>query len=397
MSSARRIRGGGWTRNVSPVRGRTVSRWSIPVVDVILAAVVTAYALHDVLGNHSWFGPEWLSAVLVGGACASLALRRRYPTTVLAIVGSVIAGLGWKYGSPQTWSSGFPFVIAVYSAAAYSRHVVTTAVLLVVTVVVRDLNDPYISTIRDLDFTATLTVLTVLAGVEGRRLAARSAHLDQRAEVLEREEEARAAAIVAAERQRIARELHDIVSHGLGVMVLQAGAAEQVLDKDPDRARAALRAIRATGQDSIGEMGTLLDLVQGGAERSREPQPCLADVPALVHRLQSTGLDVRCRIDPELPKLSPVTELSAFRVVQEGLTNVTKYAPKSSAAVDVGCTTDALEVSVTDDGEGALAAAGSRRGLLGLAERVSVLGGQFSAGPREERGWQIKATFPVHR
>lgn len=367
------------------------------MVDVVVAAVVTVYALYDVLGNHSWFGPEWLSAVLVGGACASLALRRKYPTTVLAIVGSVIAGLGWRYGSPQTWSSGFPFVIAVYSAAAYSRHVATTAVLLIVTVVVRDVNDPYISTIRDLDFTATLTVLTVLAGVEGRRLAARSADLDHRAEVLVREEEARAAAIVAAERHRIARELHDIVSHGLGVMVLQAGAAEQVLDKDPDRAREALRAIRTTGQDSIGEMGTLLDLVQDGAERSREPQPCLADVPALVHRLQSTGLDVRCRIDSELPKLSPVTELSAFRVVQEGLTNVTKYAPTSSATVDVGCTSDTLEVSVTDNGEGAAVGVGSRRGLLGLAERVSVLGGQFSAGPGEERGWQIKATFPVHR
>lgn len=379
------------------MKGRTVSRWSIPLVDVVLAAAVTGYALHDVLGNHSWFGPEWLTAVLVGGACASLALRRRYPTVVLAIVGSVIAGLGWKYGSPQTWSSGFPFVIAVYSAAAYSRHVVATAVLLILTVVIRDVNDPYISTIRDLDFTATLTVLTVLAGIEGRRLSARSADLDDRAEALDREEEARTAAIVAAERQRIARELHDIVSHGLGVMVLQAGAAEQILDKDPARARAALREIRATGQDSIGEMGTLLDLVQGGAERSREPQPCLADVPGLVHRLQSTGLDVRCRVDPELPKLSPVTELSAFRVIQEGLTNVAKHAPRSSVEVDVACNLDRLEVSVSDDGEGAVVAAGSRRGLLGLAERVSVLGGQFSAGPGEERGWLVKATFPAHR
>lgn len=374
-----------------------MTRYAIPVVDLALAAMVTGYAAYDVVGNHSWPGPEWVNLVVVTGSCATLAFRRVAPTIVLGCVMAALAGLGAAYGSAQTWSSVFPFVIATYSAAAYSRHIGWVAGILVTGVAVRDLNDPYIQSIRDLDFTGTLTVLTIMAGFEGRRLAARTTGLDQREDDLDREEAARAAAIIATERGRIARELHDIISHGLGVMVLQAGAAEQVLDKNPSRARDALASIRSTGQEAIDEMGTLLDLVREGAESSREPQPRLTDIGALVERMRSTGLDVHYQADATLPSLSPALELSAYRVAQEGLTNAAKYAGRVPVTVDVHCNQEILTVCVNDEGHETLASVGSRRGLIGLAERVAIFGGQFSAGPRREGGWRLAATFPIHR
>jgi signal transduction histidine kinase len=226
-------------------------------------------------------------------------------------------------------------------------------------------------------------------------LSHRARRLDERAEALDRDEEALAAAAAEEERRRIARELHDIIAHGLGVMVLQAGAAEQVIERNPASAREALAAIRTTGQDAVAQMGTLLDLVRSGAERSLQPQPVLANLPDLVAGMREAGLDVTYVAAPGLDRLSPSIQLSAYRVAQEGLTNALKHAADATVMLSVRHRPGAVDVDVTDNGSGGRQGRGSRSGLAGIAERVHVFGGTLSAGPVTPSGWRLHASFPV--
>jgi signal transduction histidine kinase len=264
-------------------------------------------------------------------------------------------------------------------------------------VVLRDTNDPYVQSIGDALFSSTLALLTVMAGIEGRRLHRRSSVLDDRTQELAREEARLSAEAAADERRRIARELHDIISHSLGVIVLQAGAADQVVDADPARAREVLRSIRTIGQEAIGELSGLLGLVREGAEPSLEPQPTLADLPQLIEQARRAGMQVDLDVDRGDVRLSPALELSAYRIVQEGLTNAQKHAPGARVVACVQVSGQELRVSVRDDGPVTAAAAGGRRGLAGMAERVAVFGGQLRAGPGEASGWSVEAALPVPR
>ena len=371
--------------------------WRPPATDVLLAVVMAGYSLYDVVVNQSWTGPVAVNAVVVTAMTLSLAFRRRLPLVVLAVVGCSLVGLGVAYGSAQAWSSVFPFVVAVYSAAAYSEHLAAVVVGVAAIVVLRDVNDPMLTSLGDSLFSSTLAVLTILAGMEGRHLNVRRSDLDDRAEALRREEERMAAEAAADERRRIARELHDIISHGLGVMVLQAGAADQVLATDPARAHEVLVSIRAIGNEAIGELGALLGLVREGAEPSREPQPTLDDLDALVRQAREGGMAVDLVVERGTARLSPALELSAYRIVQEGLTNARKHAPGAHVSVRVAVVDGELLVAVADDAIRATTAAGSRRGLAGMAERVAVFGGHLRAGPSADRGWRVEAVLPVVR
>ena len=373
------------------------SWWRPPPAAVVLAVVMSAYALYDVCGAHAWNGPVAVNAVFVTGMTLSLAFRRTLPLGVLVIVGGVIVALGVAYGSSQTWSSVFPFVVAVYSAAAYSSHLWAVIGSVVVVVVLRDANDPYVHSVADALFSSTLALLTVMAGVEGRRLQQRASALDDRTQDLAREEARLSAEAAADERRRIARELHDIISHGLGVIVLQAGAADQIVEADPTRAREVLQSIRVIGQEAIGELGGLLGLVREGAEPSLEPQPTLEDLSQLVERAREAGMDVELTVDRGDVRLSPALELSAYRIVQEGLTNAQKHAPGAHVVVRVRVSGHDVRISVFDDGPMTGDAAGGRRGLAGMAERVAVFGGHLRAGPGERSGWSVEAELPVPR
>lgn len=368
-----------------------------PTADLIFAAAMASYALYDVLISKSWTGPLAVNAVVVTAMTASLGFRRTLPLTVLIINGASIVSLGILYGSAQAWSSVFPFVIAVYSAAAYGRKLWVVIAFVIATVVLRDSFDPNVKSISDSLFSSTLALLSILSGLEGRRMQRRTINLDSRAEILAKEETRLTALAVAKERQRIARELHDIISHGLGVMVLQAGAAEQVINADPAQARLVLGSIRSIGQEAIGELSALLGLVGADAESSLEPQPTLADLPMLIERARLAGMNVGLDLAIGDASLSPGLELSVYRIVQEGLTNAAKYATKARIEVNVSATDQLISVAVLDDGKSTTVAPGSRRGLAGVAERVSIFGGQLRAGPRERQGWAIEATLPIRR
>ena len=382
---------------LAPARWVAPRALAVPAWDAVLAGVMAALVLGDVVFGPDWRGPTAVNAVVVPSAALALAWRRRAPLTVLVVAMGAQAGLALSFGASQTWSSLFITVVAVYSAAAHGSSTPVTVLATGAGVAIHDLNDPAIVTFGDWLWSSTLAGLTILVGLSGRALRHREDAVQGRADALELEEQERAAAVAAEERRRIARELHDIVAHSLGLVVLQAGAAEQVLDRDPQRARDALASIRATGQQAIGEMGTLLGLLRGDAAAPRQPQPSLADLDSLVATMRTAGLRTDVEIQGPQRALPAALELSAFRILQEGLTNALKHAGPARVQVVVRFGERELEVEVVDDGSGAGGGRGCSRGLAGIAERVAVFGGQFEAGPRREGGWGLRAVLPAPR
>lgn len=365
--------------------------------DLLLALVMGSYAFYESWVSQVWRGPVAINTIVVTTSTLFLAFRRTLPFLVLLMVGAAIVGLGIAYGSTQAWSSIFPFVVVVYSAAAYSANVAYVMVTVLIIVVLRDANDPNVHSIADALFSSTLALLSIMAGLEGRRIQHRTLQLDLRAEELELEEAQVAQEAASNERRRIARELHDIISHNLGIVVLQAGAASQVIESNPQQAKDALQSIRRIGQEAISELGGLLGLVREGAEPSLEPQPTLSDIPEMVARAKSAGMQVELSLAPSEIRLSPALELSAFRIVQEGLTNAQKYAKNAHVVICIEIQNLELRISIVDDGPANVKNVGGRRGLAGMAERVAVFGGKFRAGPGDDAGWSIIASMPITR
>lgn len=370
------------------VRLSTVT--SASVADAALALLLGVVAEIDVFFGSGWRGSTTVNAVVVAMVATALLWRRRRPQLVLAVVLGALASLSLAFGPSDSPSAFLIIVVATYSAAAYASRPLLGAAMVTATSLAHDLRDPRVTRLADVVYSWIAIAFVFSFGLGMRARQARTA-------AVERERDTRAEAAVEDERRRIARELHDIISHSLGVLVLQAGAAEQVLERDPERAREVMRSIRATGQQAIGEMGTLLALVRGEAESSRHPQPTLADLGRLVATTQEAGLRVELEVEGAPCELSAALELSAFRIVQEGLTNTLKHAGTAQAHVIVRYGERDLEVEVTDDGGGSANGPGSRRGLAGIGERVAVFGGRFEAGPRPEGGWKVRAALPLTR
>jgi signal transduction histidine kinase len=225
------------------------------------------------------------------------------------------------------------------------------------------------------------------------------AALEERAARLERERDAQAQIAAAAERARIARELHDVVAHNVSVMVVQADGASYALDADPERARQALGAIAATGRQALAEMRSLLGVLRsaGDITAELEPQPGIEQLTGLLEQARASGLLVSFTVEGVPRPLPPSAALTAYRVVQESLTNARKHGgPTVTAAVTLRFCEDGVAVTVTDDGKGtADPADGLGHGLIGMRERVELFGGTVSAGPRPGGGYRVAATLPV--
>jgi signal transduction histidine kinase len=222
----------------------------------------------------------------------------------------------------------------------------------------------------------------------------RARALERLAVQLEREREERARAAVAEERTRIARELHDEVAHAMSVIAVQADAAVGALARDPSLVERPLRAIRETARDALSDMRRVLGALRGDERAEFAPEPGLARAGALIEQARLAGLEVDLRIEGEPTPLAPALDLAAYRVLQEGLTNVRKHAAARRAEVVLRYGPDAIAVEVVDDGDGSGAGGGSGRGLAGIRERVGLLGGDFVAGPLA-RGFALRVTLPL--
>jgi signal transduction histidine kinase len=378
---------------VSVLRNRL---FGLPAADVALAVVLAVYSQLDVYLTSEWHGNKAVTGTVALVMAVSLAWRRVAPRVTLAVPVGGLVLLSLLYGGSETGANLFILLAASYSVALYGRDPVTAAGVYLITAAVHTGLTPEVHGIGDWLWEFVMFGLAFGTGLAMRTRHARTESLELQADTLRSEQDARAAAAAEEERRRIARELHDIVSHGLGVMVLQAGAADQVLDRDPARAREVIASIRAVGEEAIGQMGTLLGLIRGDAELPLEPQPTLADIARLVARTREAGLAAELVVQGTRRPLPAALELSAYRIVQEGLTNALKHAAAAQTTVTLRYGERDLLVEVADDGRGANGnGAGSRRGLAGMAERVTVFGGQLQAGPQPQGGWVLRAAFPV--
>jgi signal transduction histidine kinase len=235
-----------------------------------------------------------------------------------------------------------------------------------------------------------------LVGLGWYRRSAYAAALRERAERAERERETAARVAVAEERARIARELHDVVAHSVSVMVLHTGAVRRLLRDDQVRERDALGAVERTGREALLEMRRLLGVLRAPDEQAElGPQPGLSELPALVARTEAAGLPVGLRVEGEPATLPLGVDLSAYRIVQEALTNSLKHAGPAHAEVAIRYRPGAVELEITDDGRGGATTNGGGHGLIGMRERATLYGGELSAGPREGGGFVVRARLPI--
>jgi signal transduction histidine kinase len=254
-------------------------------------------------------------------------------------------------------------------------------------------NDPNHAT-GDLVFVPVLFAIAWLAGFAVRERTAQAEAAEVRASTAEREREAAARLAVAEERARIARELHDIVAHAVSVMVLQVGTVRRKLPDTDDRA--ALTDVEQAGRTALAEMRLLLGAMRrddDGLELA--PQPGLDELEALVEEVGRAGLPVRLRVEGERFPLQPAIDLSAYRIVQEGLTNVLKHAQASQAEVVLRYSAGQLRIDVRDDGAGNAPSDGLGHGLIGVRERVKIYGGEMTAGPVDGGGFLLSTRLPI--
>jgi signal transduction histidine kinase len=221
-------------------------------------------------------------------------------------------------------------------------------------------------------------------------------HRAERERVLVDEHATRTAEAIADERARIARELHDVVAHAISVIVLQARGGRRMLADAPDETRSALDAIERAGEQALAEMRRLLGMLREADERvALAPQPGLARLTDLADEVGAAGLPVDVRVEGDALELPPGVDVSAYRIVQEALTNALKHAGTARATVVVRYAGDAVELEVADDGAGNGHGGGSGQGLVGLRERVAVYGGVLEAGAQPEGGYRVRARLPL--
>ena len=237
------------------------------------------------------------------------------------------------------------------------------------------------------------TVVTVVVMVVVRRVLG---DRERRAQLAERERDLVAREAVVEERARIARELHDAIAHNVSMMVVQAGAERRVLKTDAGSTREVLETIEKIGRGALTEMRRLVGMLRSDAADPLAPQPGLDDLPTLVSQVREAGLAVELRVEGEHRALPVGIELSAYRIVQEALTNALKHAGEAQAVVNVRYAADSLELEILDDGRGArTAVASGGHGLVGMRERVALYGGTLDAGRRPSGGFAIRVLLPI--
>jgi signal transduction histidine kinase len=358
------------------------------VFDVVLAVTLAVVGILDALRSGSWPQPYVASAALVAFSALCLMWRRRRPLLAYAGTMGTLTVIAVALGHTEAGSSIIIGFIATYTVAAYGDNLAYAIAVGLIFAVSSSVGQAPGEAVWDAAFSVVALALPFVAGLTVRALHRRTA-------TLETEQTVAAANAAEEERRRIARELHDIISHGLGLVVLQAGVADQVLDRDPDRARQALAQIRQTGQEAIGELSTLVGLIRENLPTSADPQPTLADIERLVESTRAAGLEVHLHTQGPARPLPAAVELNAYRVVQEGLTNALKHAGRAKVNVLLHYLPNNLEIEIVDDGHATQRGSGGRHGLPGLRERVAVFGGRFEAGSQPEGGWRIRASFPT--
>ena len=366
--------------------------------DVLAVAVLAVSGQMSVAGTAAAAldGGRLLHSGLMALITVPLLVRRRWPLVVLVLV-SVATGVQYELGG-EVFQPWFALLLALYAVAAHAELSVAAAGAAVVAVVVLAADVPRLADGAAVD--DVVPAWLVMAGVWGfgrwmRRRRDQTAALSARVAVAEQDRASRAAQAVTEERGRIARELHDLVAHSMGVIVIQAQAGQRALDADPGAARRSLTAVETTARQGMAELRRLLGLLSGADDTDTAPQPGLDQLDGLLDQVRSTGLRVQANVDVDRPRLAAGADLAAYRIVQEALTNVLKHADATSVEVVVRQTGGCLEIEVSDDGEGMAASGDPGRGLVGMRERAALYDGALEAGSVPGGGFRVRARLGV--
>jgi signal transduction histidine kinase len=359
--------------------------------DLLLAATVAIVYVAEVSFEADVHHRE-PAALAAAGFAASLVLRRRLPLVpllaglaVIELDNTVIKGLA------EAGVFLVAFIVVLYSVGRWSRgwSLAAGCAITVAAIPLAAIEPGQPVGFADIAFFVVFFGAPLLAG---RLFRLRS----ERERVLVDEHESRTAEAIADERARIARELHDVVAHAISVIVLQARGGRRMLDEDPAETRTALDAIERAGEQALGEMRRLLGMLRLADEQAAlAPQPGLARLDELAAEVTAAGLPVDVRVEGAVVDLPPGVDVSAYRIVQEALTNALKHAGPAHATVVLRYVRDALELEVVDDGTGTGAGGGSGQGLVGIRERVGVYGGELEAAADPAGGFRVRARLPV--
>jgi signal transduction histidine kinase len=369
--------------------------------DVVVAVVLTLVTQAELLLVDDVQGPFALQVASFALITAPLAWRR---SATLAATAAIAAGFAAQVilagDAPVILAGDAPVLgglvsvtLITYAAGAYlgGRAAVAGAAILVLGTIV--------AALWDYGALSNLLLFAVIfaCGRWDRRWDSTRQHRADTLELTVREQEEHARAATVEERARIARELHDVIAHNVSLMVLQAGAARQVLEREPGRVREPLLSIEESGRQAIAEMRRLLGILrENGGPLSLSPQPSLAQLGELAESAERSGLKVDLRVQGEPDRLPPGLGLTAYRIVQEALTNAVKHARAAHVTVEVHHRDRELELDVTDDGRATAAdGPGNGHGLIGMRERVAVYGGLLDAGSRPEGGFRVHARLPI--
>ena len=369
-------------------------RWADPMLGLAVTALYSA-ELVSWGADRPW---STLGAAALGGV--GLALRRVTPLVAFVLSMGSIELIGELAPGFDNDSAALviTFFVALYSVGRHTAGIErwVGVGLVLVSAVMFVLGETRSPDTGDLAFGAVFVGAPWLAGLTLRIRHDREHTWRARNEALRAEQDEREKRAVAAERSRIARELHDVVSHAIAVTVLQARGARRMLGSDEQSVRRALDAIDHTNTQALGDMRRLLALLRDTEDNPLgAPQPTLDQIPSLVDQVRESGLPVDLRVEGTADDVPPGVELSAYRIVQEALTNVIKHAGDgASAAVDLRYGGEALELSVTDDGRGPNGSTQAGHGLVGIRERVAVVGGHVEARPGAHGGFTVEVRLP---
>jgi signal transduction histidine kinase len=359
-------------------------------VDRALAALLLAIAETEVWATGD-AGGHRLSAALVAPVLqACLALRRRYPLAAGLVAATTEAIQFGISTNTQVIATSVAWFCALYGLTVWTsprRFAFGATYITVVNVV------PWTGSYSKPDSTFPFAIVTLVVMLLVRRVLG---DRDRRVQLAERERDVAAREAVVEERARIARELHDAIAHNVSMMVVQAGAERRVLPAEQSSTREVLETVEQIGRGALTEMRRLVGMLRSDTAEPLAPQPGLRDLPTLVTQVRDAGLPVELTVDGEPRELPVGLDLSAYRIVQEALTNALKHAGEASATVRVVYGTDSLELEIVDDGAGAAApVASGGHGLVGMRERVALYGGRFEASRRATGGFAVRVALPI--
>ncbi|MEU7001374.1 sensor histidine kinase [Nonomuraea sp. NPDC046570] len=365
--------------------------WLAPLIGLCVVNASTYAALTGLAVHFGLFGYVIISAALL----VPLFWRNTYPRLVFAAI-SLISFGQWVVGG-DPFVANFAVLIALFAVASHGALPWAVAAGAVAELGIFLALVRWNNATLGMFFSGTFFVVTVwVTGIYAKTRRRYLEGLEERAERAERERDQQAKMAAAAERTRIARELHDVVAHNVSVIIVQADGAGYAIDSDPEQARLAVQAISKTGREALAEMRRLVGVLRqdGGSPADYLPQPGLEQLAGMV---RGSGLPVALTIKGTPPELPEGEQLVIYRIVQEALTNALKHGgPEVTAVVEIDYGPQQVSVRIADDGRGAAVVRGpDGHGLVGMRERVGMYGGAVWTGPRAGGGFEVRATLPV--